>query len=108
MLLNRYTGDDDIVFGATVSGRPGSLAAGDNIVGPDLRFAAYRVIEEALGNVAKHAQASHAWVAVEARLWRHEGDLVAAYGELGISNIGEAAFGNQGVHAPIGLGPDPE
>jgi amino acid adenylation domain-containing protein/non-ribosomal peptide synthase protein (TIGR01720 family) len=33
LLLSRYSGDDDVVFGATVSGRPAELPGADEIVG---------------------------------------------------------------------------
>ncbi len=33
LLLARYSGDDDVLFGMTVSGRPASLAGSENIVG---------------------------------------------------------------------------
>ncbi len=33
LLLSRYTGDEDVVFGATVSGRPASLAGAESMVG---------------------------------------------------------------------------
>jgi amino acid adenylation domain-containing protein len=33
LLLSRYTGEEDVVFGATVSGRPASLAGAESMVG---------------------------------------------------------------------------
>lgn len=38
---------------------------GDNRLSPDLRLAIYRVIEEALGNTAKHAGATRSWVRLD-------------------------------------------
>ncbi|NER47441.1 MAG: hypothetical protein F6J92_12210, partial [Symploca sp. SIO1A3] len=33
LLLSRYSGESDIVFGVTVSGRPGELAGVETMVG---------------------------------------------------------------------------
>ncbi len=40
-------------------------ACPDDAIPPELRAPAYRIVQEALTNIRKHAQAHHAWVSVE-------------------------------------------
>ncbi|HEX3252482.1 MAG TPA: amino acid adenylation domain-containing protein [Pyrinomonadaceae bacterium] len=43
MLLSHYSGEDDVVFGATVSGRPATLEGVDSIMGPFINTLPVRV-----------------------------------------------------------------
>jgi amino acid adenylation domain-containing protein len=43
LLLNRYSGDEDIVFGVTVSGRPPSIAGVESVLGPFINTLPMRV-----------------------------------------------------------------
>jgi signal transduction histidine kinase len=74
---------------------------------PDLELAAYRIVQEALNNVSRHAQATHAWVDVQfdsdhlALVVRDDGrgfemprlpDDLARHGHFGLMGIQERAF----------------
>jgi amino acid adenylation domain-containing protein/non-ribosomal peptide synthase protein (TIGR01720 family) len=43
MLLGKYSGNEDLVFGATVSGRPVDLAGSDSIIGPFINTLPIRI-----------------------------------------------------------------
>jgi amino acid adenylation domain-containing protein len=43
LLLSRQTGEDDVVFGLTVSGRPASLAGAESMIGPFINTLPLRV-----------------------------------------------------------------
>jgi len=74
---------------------------------PDMELAAYRIVQEALNNVVRHAHASHAWVEVHfdsdnlALIVRDDGhgfemprlpDDLARHGHFGLMGIQERAF----------------
>lgn len=43
LLLSRYSGEEDVVFGATVSGRPGDLTGVESMVGPFINTLPVRI-----------------------------------------------------------------
>lgn len=68
---------------------------GDNRLSPDLRLAIYRVIEEALGNCAKHSRATQAWV----RLDVVDSSLQVTIGDDGVGIDIKAIRGGLGLRS---------
>ncbi|HEU4556889.1 MAG TPA: condensation domain-containing protein, partial [Longimicrobium sp.] len=69
-VLSAYTGENDVVFGATVSGRPPELAGVDAMVGMFINAIPVRIRIPADASVAEWVQAAHAAQA-EARAYEH-------------------------------------
>ncbi|GAB2883343.1 amino acid adenylation domain-containing protein [Microbulbifer echini] len=62
LLLSRYSNDEEVIFGVTVSGRPADLAGVENIVGPLLNTIPSRVglaEDQKLGAWLRELQSAH-------------------------------------------------
>jgi signal transduction histidine kinase len=86
-LVDRVAGVGPASVTLTVSGRPGTVT-------PDVEVAAYRIVQEALTNVLKHAGAATVTVTLD---WR-EGDLVAT-----VTDDGQGSPPNGQGHGLIGI-----
>lgn len=70
LLLNRYSGESDVVFGSTVAGRPAELAGVESMVGLFVNTLPVRVDVPAHGAITPWLQALQAQLA-ESRQYQH-------------------------------------
>lgn len=56
MIVGKYTNSNDVVFGETVSGRTGSIAEIEKIVGPTTATVPVRILLDPLRSVADFLQ----------------------------------------------------
>ena len=75
-LLNFYSGESDVVFGATISGRPGELAGVEDIVGLFINSVPVRATLNLADSVQHHMQTLH-----------EQSQLVNQYGYIALNEI---------------------
>jgi signal transduction histidine kinase len=80
--------------GSRIGADIGLTVHGQKALTPDLQTALYRIAQEALNNVARHARASKAWV--DLRLG--EADAQLEIGDDGVGFEGESGGGHFGLH----------